>query len=89
MAAEAVKYEVELNETALLTYGRGSTAGTYWMLRREMWEYSGRLRIISADAFGDTLAIDGFDLEDAEFFRDHLVEKGAPKTAFKIRKVTS
>lgn len=81
-------FGVFVNEIALNTYTAAGVAD-WWAMHRLLWEASGRLRVLQWCIPGDHLELGPLSRADARFAAAHMVAKGAPKSAVKVRRWTA
>lgn len=84
-AADRKEWGVVVNETGLNF--ATPDAANYWHTRRQMFEASDTITVLSADPMGDTVRIGPYTRDDANFMRDHLIEQGAAKAHVQVRRI--
>lgn len=73
---------VRVNEVVVNLYTPRQTAN-WWALFRARGPVE-RFTIVTASIPGDLVDVACDDREDAEWLRDHMIERGIPKTALQI-----
>lgn len=74
-----------VNEARVMTYTAPGVAD-WWVSLRPRWEMSRQLRVLDSGFPGELVELGPFARDDAEFAHGHMIERGVPKAALKIRR---
>lgn len=66
-----------------------SPAAEYWAIHSARWEQSGQAKVLDICIAGAIVRLGPFERDDAEFIRDHLLEKGAHPKAITVKRIKS
>ena len=77
---------VVVDEIMLNSLGR--SVGAWWVAEAGSFSHVGKLRRLATSLPGAIVELGPFPLDDAEFIRDYVIERGAHPKVLKLRKWT-